>query len=124
MMSFKLVAILIISCINFDIKTEAAPLKVEEAVHVDSNSQNPALFDTVECTLSPELIASIFVKSDSTDENTEDVTKPLPMDPDEEHSTEVGPLIDSRTILTVKENCQSGQKRDRKGRCRTVFSVN
>lgn len=115
MMSFKLVAILIISCINFDIKTEAAPLKVEEAVHVDSNSQNPVL---------SELIASIFVKSDSTDENTEDVTKPLPMDPEEEHSTEVGPVIDSRNILAVKENCQSGQKRDRKGRCRTVFSVN
>lgn len=80
MMSCKLVTILIISCINFDIKTEAASLKVEEEAHVDSNSQNPALFDT-----DTELIASIFVKSDSTDENTEDVTKPLPIDLDEEH---------------------------------------
>lgn len=34
-----------------------------------------------------------------------------------------GPILVSRTILTVAENCKMGQKRDRKGRCRTTINV-
>lgn len=32
------------------------------------------------------------------------------------------PNVRLRTILSAKETCQQGQKRDRKGRCRTVIN--
>lgn len=136
-MSSKMFVVSIFLCICFVLTINSAPTSisspsVEENTQEDTDCHNSSMA-TDDSTENLELIQSIFVKTDTTnetsdysEENTEssisEETTTIPDKIETKDDMIIVPELILRTIITVETNCQQGQKKDRKGRCRTVLN--